>query len=161
MRAAAETARRFGYLVDVRRDAITGDARDAGRGLIAAAARSARPACVIASGETTVFVRGQGRGGRNQELVVAALEPLAAAGPAALASIGTDGVDGPTDAAGAFADHTMWTNLGADAGAICDDALTRNDTFHLLDGLGALVRTGPTGTNVGDLQVLLLPEAGE
>jgi hydroxypyruvate reductase len=108
-----------------------------------------------------VAVRGRGKGGRNQELISAALEPLAVAGPAALASIGTDGIDGPTDAAGGFADHTMWANLGAEARAICDDALARNDTYPMLDGLGALVRTGPTGTNVGDLQVLLLPAARE
>jgi hydroxypyruvate reductase len=160
MRAAAETARRFGYAVDVRREALIGEARQAGPALVAAAGR-ARPACVIASGETTVAVRGRGKGGRNQELISAALEPLAVAGPAALASIGTDGIDGPTDAAGGFADHTMWANLGAAARAICDDALARNDTYPMLDGLGALVRTGPTGTNVGDLQVLLLPAARE
>lgn len=161
MRAAAETARRFGYHVQVRPGALIGQARDAGRTFVAAAAALARPGCLIASGETTVVVSGGGKGGRNQELVTAALPWLDALRPAALASIGTDGVDGPTDAAGAFADHTMWTNLGADAGAICDDALARNDTYPLLDGLGALVRTGPTGTNVGDLQVLLVPGASE
>jgi glycerate-2-kinase len=155
MRAAAEVARRLGYAVEVRAAAITGEARDAGRGFVGSAPHR-RPACVIASGETTVTVRGHGRGGRNQELVTAALEPLATLGPAALASIGTDGVDGVTDAAGAFADHTMWEKLGDAARAICDDVLTRNDSHSLLDGLGALVRTGPTGTNVGDVQVLLL-----
>lgn len=161
MRAAAETARRLGYHVQVRPEALVGPARDAGRSFVAAAATLPRPGCLIASGETTVAVNGPGKGGRNQELVTAALPWLDALRPAALASIGTDGVDGPTDAAGAFADHTMWTNLGADAGAICDDAQARNDTYPLLDGLGALVRTGPTGTNVGDLQVLLVPDARE
>jgi glycerate-2-kinase len=159
MRAAADTARQIGYVVHVRAEALVGDAREAGRAFVAAAAVGPRPGCFIASGETTVVVRGPGTGGRNQELVTAALPWLDAVRPAALASVGTDGIDGPTEAAGAFADHTMWTNLGAGARAICDDALARNDTFPLLDGLGALVRIGPTGTNVGDLQVLLLPDS--
>jgi glycerate-2-kinase len=119
-------------------------------------ASGSRPRCVISSGETTVVVRGTGQGGRNQELAVAALEPLAGLAPAAFASVGTDGRDGPTDAAGAFVDSTMWTRLGSEARALCDAALAANDTYPFLDRLGALLRTGPTGTNVGDLQVLLL-----
>jgi hydroxypyruvate reductase len=103
-----------------------------------------------------VFVRGRGRGGRNQELALAALEALAPLAPAALASVGTDGRDGPTDAAGAIVDAGMWARLGAGAAARRDRALAENDAHPLLDGLGALLRTGPTGTNVGDLQVLLL-----
>jgi hydroxypyruvate reductase len=111
---------------------------------------------VIASGETTVDVRGHGRGGRNQELAVAALAHVAAAGPAALASVGTDGVDGPTDAGGAFVTDDMFAALGPGAAARVDAALAANDSYPLLEQLGALIRTGPTGTNVGDLQVLLL-----
>jgi hydroxypyruvate reductase len=90
-------------------------------------------------------------------LAVAALEGLSRRAPAALASIGTDGVDGPTDAAGALVDSDLWASLGADAAARVAAALADNDSYPLLDGLGALVRSGPTGTNVGDLQVLLLP----
>jgi hydroxypyruvate reductase len=134
-----------------------GAARAAFEPLAARADRLARPACVIASGETTVEVRGRGRGGRNQELAVAALEGLSRRAPAALASIGTDGVDGPTDAAGALVDSDLWASLGADAAARVAAALADNDSYPLLDGLGALVRSGPSGTNVGDLQVLLLP----
>lgn len=157
MHAAAETARRLGYHVHVRADPIIGEARRAPRLLFdTAGAHVARPACVIASGETTVTVRGMGQGGRNQELAVAAIEMLAAHRPAVLASMGTDGVDGPTDAAGAMVDGDMWDALGEDARDVCAAALDANDTYPLLQRLDALVRTGPTGTNVGDLQVLLL-----
>jgi hydroxypyruvate reductase len=158
MRAAADTARRIGYHVTGIDPPVIGEARDAAVSLLAAAPPD-RPACLVASGETTVHVRGRGHGGRNQELALAALSSLAERRPAALASIGTDGVDGPTDAAGAFVDDAMWDALGPDARTICEDALARNDAYPVLDRLGALVRTGPTGTNVGDLQILLLGDA--
>jgi hydroxypyruvate reductase len=157
MRAARETASRLGYHVAVVAPPTIGAARAAFEPLAARADRLARPACVIASGETTVEVRGHGRGGRNQELAVAALDGLSHRAPAALASVGTDGVDGPTDAAGALVDSDMWASLGANAAERVAAALADNDSYPLLDGLGALVRSGPTGTNVGDLQVLLLP----
>jgi glycerate-2-kinase len=157
MRAARETAARLGYHVAVVGPPTIGAARAAFEPLAARADLLARPACVIASGETTVAVHGRGRGGRNQELALAALEALFRRAPAALASIGTDGVDGPTDAAGALVDSDMWTRLGSDASSRVASALADNDSYPLLDGLGALVRSGPTGTNVGDLQVLLLP----
>jgi hydroxypyruvate reductase len=157
MQAAAEAARGLGYRVEVRSTAVVGEARHAARDVLHVSG-SSRPSCVVSSGETVVVVRGGGRGGRNQELGVAALERIAALAPAALASIGTDGRDGPTDAAGAVVDSTMWARLGSDARTLCDVALDRNDSYPLLDRLAALVRTGPTGTNVGDLQVLLLGE---
>jgi len=156
MQAAADTARRIGYHVHLRAAAVGGPAREAVRFVIGELPELNRPACLIASGETTVHVKGAGRGGRNQELAVSALDWLRDLAPAALASVGTDGVDGPTDAAGAIVHSDMWTTLGADAQQICDAALDRNDSYPLLDRLGALVKTGPTGTNVGDLQVLLL-----
>ena len=155
MGAAAAAARDLGYETTVRPAPVVGEARAAGRDL-GAFSPSSRPACVISSGETVVVVRGGGRGGRNQELAAAALEPLAAQAPAVLASIGTDGRDGPTDAAGAFVDSAMWARLGPDAVALRDTAIETNDCYPFLDRLGALIRTGPTGTNVGDLQVLLL-----
>lgn len=158
MKAAADTAGRLGYHVSVLPEPTVGDARRAPLYLMERAkdARLSRPCCIIASGETTVHVRGQGRGGRNQELAAAALELLANEGPAALASVGTDGVDGPTDAAGAMIDDGMWASLGPDARSLYARAMDENDTYPLLERLDALVRTGPTGTNVGDLQVLLL-----
>jgi glycerate 2-kinase len=156
MQAAADAARRIGYHVHVRGAAIGGPARDAGRFVADEVKRLDRPACVITSGETTVHVKGTGRGGRNQELALSLLEQLSGLAPAALASVGTDGVDGPTDAAGAFVDSEMWNALGGDAREVLGRALDQNDSYPLLERLGALVRTGPTGTNVGDLQVLLL-----
>jgi hydroxypyruvate reductase len=156
MRAAAETAARLGYHVHVESAPVTGDAREAGPRLVSITARLPRPACLIASGETTVRVVGHGRGGRNQELALSAIEPLAALAPAALASVGTDGVDGPTDAAGAFVDAGTWTRLGSSATERLARALADNDAYPVLDSLGALVRSGPTGTNVGDLQIVLL-----
>jgi hydroxypyruvate reductase len=156
MRAAADTALRLGYHVHVEPRPTIGEAREAPARLLALARTLPRPACLVASGETTVQVRGHGRGGRNQELAVAALEPLGDLSPAALASVGTDGVDGPTDAAGAIVDSEMWRALGGRAAERRDSALADNDSYSLLTELDALVRTGPTGTNVGDLQVLLL-----
>jgi glycerate-2-kinase len=157
MRAAAETARHLGYQTYVEKSPTIGEAREAAREFLAKARGLARPACIVAAGETTVHVRGQGLGGRNQEFAVAALEPLAELGPAALASIGTDGRDGPTDAAGAFVYDCYWAALEPGASERVARTLEHNDSHPLLDAMGALVRTGPTGTNVGDLQVLLLP----
>jgi len=158
MKAAASTAARLGYHVHVEPAPVTGEARLAAAPLVMRALELPRPACAISSGETTVSVRGRGRGGRNQELALASLEGLARAAPCALASLGSDGVDGPTDAAGAFVDSAMWGELGPAAGAIVEDALARNDAYPLLDRLGALVRTGPSGTNVGDLQIVLVDD---
>ena len=98
----------------------------------------------------------RGEAGAIRSCAAAAIEPPVALGPAALASIGTDGRDGPTDAAGAFVDSSLFERLGASGRASLARALEDNDTYPLLEGLGALVRTGPTGTNVGDLQILLL-----
>jgi glycerate-2-kinase len=156
MRWAADAAHSLGYHVHVHEAAVTGVARTAGDRLRDAARSLKRPACVIASGETTVEVAGDGRGGRNQELALGVVEWLADDGPAALVSIGSDGIDGPTDAAGALVTSETSTALGRDARARVTSAFARNDSYPLLDELGALVRTGPTGTNVGDLQILLL-----
>jgi glycerate 2-kinase len=139
---------------------VVGDARRASashvRACLARARDLPRPACIVSSGETTVQVRGRGKGGRNQEFALAAAPLLEAEGaPAALASAGTDGIDGPTDAAGGAADSTTAARAsaaGLDPARFLDD----NDAYTLLDRLGDLIRTGPTGTNVGDLQVLLL-----
>jgi len=156
MRAAADTARALGYHVHLERAPTIGEARHAADRIVAAGTSVERPACVIASGETTVHVVGGGLGGRNQELALAALEPLSRLGTAALASIGTDGRDGPTDAAGAYVDSSTWEGLGPSAPERVRRALDDNNSYPLLSELDALVRTGPTGTNVGDLQVLLI-----
>lgn len=158
MKAAAETAAQLGYAVRVVPEPTIGTAREAGPAFVGRAVVMAdrRPMCIIASGETTVDVRGQGLGGRNQEFAVASLEALANAAPAVLASVGTDGIDGPTDAGGALVGDDTWGTLGEGAPATVRAALDANDTYPLLARTGSLIRTGPTGTNVGDLQVLLL-----
>jgi hydroxypyruvate reductase len=158
MRAAGETAARLGYQVTTVPAPVIGDAREAAVRLVETARGLSRPACLVASGETTVKVRGTGRGGRNQEFALAALEPLSRLAPAMLASVGTDGIDGPTDAAGALVDDGTWRQLGPSAAERVRQALDDNDAYPVLDSVGALLRTGPTGTNVGDLQVILLGE---
>jgi hydroxypyruvate reductase len=158
--AAREAAGRGYHAIKVE-EPVVGEARLAGASLVQSAQRaraaSDRPCCVIASGETTVTVRGSGRGGRNQELALAVAPLLAAAGrPMLLASVGTDGIDGPTDAAGAIVDSTTVSRVLA-AGADPAAALDRNDAYSIFSLLQDLVFTGPTGTNVGDLQVVLVP----
>jgi len=136
-------------------DRMAGEARVAGRRLarVALASRSSSETCLLAGGETTVTVRGAGRGGRSQELALAAaLELRGTSGVAALAA-GTDGRDGPTDAAGAYADGgsvAAATSVHVDA-EVC---LRENDAHRFFEASGGLVRTGPTGTNVMDLALL-------
>lgn len=159
MEAARSAARALGYRPVVIEPPIVGEARVAGAAFVDRALdqSAGAPVCIIASGETTVTVRGSGRGGRNQELALAAAEHLARSGRTGLLlSIGTDGVDGPTDAAGAIADSSTIARAAAAGLAPVQHWLDRNDAYHFFAPLGDLVMTGPTGTNVGDLQVLLL-----
>jgi len=160
MRGAADAARARGFDVRVIEAPITGEARVAARRHLDAVTRSPwaqhRPLCVLSSGETTVTVRGTGRGGRNQEFALAGAGPLASmGGTVMLASVGTDGVDGPTDAAGAIVDRSTIARA-REAGFDAEAVLADDNAYELLDRIGDLVRTGPTDTNVGDLQVLLL-----
>ena len=117
-----------------------------------------RPACILLGGETTVTLGDHpGKGGRNQEFVLASFDALALVdAPAALASAGTDGIDGPTDAAGAVADTASRSRAAALGLGPVSPALDANDSHPYLDALGDLIRTGQTGTNVGDLQIFLL-----
>jgi hydroxypyruvate reductase len=160
MAGAAEEAARRGYRVIRIDDAVTGEARSVAvthlQRALAQADRGPRPVCIISSGETTVHVTGAGKGGRNQEFALAASPLLATVdAPAALASAGTDGVDGPTDAAGAIVDRTTLSRASA-AGLPPDRFLSDNNAYAFFHALGDLIHTGPTGTNVGDLQVILL-----
>jgi hydroxypyruvate reductase len=109
----------------------------------------------VSSGETTVHVTGHGKGGRNQEFALAVAAALAGRTPTVVASVGTDGIDGPTDAAGAVADSTTLDRARA-AGLVPDRFLSDNNAYAFFDALGDLIHTGPTGTNVGDLQIILL-----
>jgi hydroxypyruvate reductase len=150
----------LGYHVLRIDDAVIGEARTAAvahvRAVLARAADVPRPVCIVSTGETTVRVTGTGKGGRNQEFALASAPLLAEAGaPVVLASAGTDGVDGPTDAAGAIADPTTVIRAQA-AGLTPSRFLSDNNAYAFFDALGDLIHTGPTGTNVGDLQVILL-----
>jgi hydroxypyruvate reductase len=153
MAGARAAAERLGYQVRVVDEPVTGEARRAALAWLDAV--KGDRGCVISSGETTVRVTGRGRGGRNQEFALALAEPLAArGGDVVAASAGTDGIDGPTDAAGALVDSTTFTRaiaLGLDPEAYLND----NNAYAFFDPLGDLIRTGPTGTNVGDLQVII------
>ena len=160
MDGAAREAESRGYHLVRIDDAIVGEARVAGpshlRASLARSAGVARPACIVSSGETTVRVTGDGRGGRNQEFALACAAALASAGAtAALASVGTDGIDGPTDAAGAIVDSTT-LERALSAKLNPESFLQRNDAYRFFAPLDDLVITGPTGTNVGDLQIILL-----
>ena len=157
MQGAARLAAQLGYRVHVEEAPSRGEAREAGRQFAerALARRVAgEPTCVIASGETTVSVVGHGRGGRNQEFALGAAPLLARNAAVLLASAGTDGIDGPTDAAGAIVTTTTIARAAA-AGVDIVRARARNDTYPALARLGDLIITGPTGTNVGDLHMLL------
>ena len=100
-------------------------------------------------------VMGTGKGGRNQELVLAAIQALDGANGAAVCSVGSDGTDGPTDAAGAYGDGTTAARM-REAGVSLKEALANNDAYPALDKVGCLIRTGPTGTNVIDFAMALV-----
>jgi glycerate 2-kinase len=159
MQGAAEAARSLGYEAITIDEAVVGDARAMGPAVLnmarAMAEGKSRPLAVVASGETTVKVTGNGKGGRNQELALSVVKTLAEeSGDVALASIGTDGIDGPTDAAGAYADAT--TLKRASKLTLDPDAyLAVNNAYAFFQGLGGLIMTGPSTTNVGDIQVVL------
>ena len=113
-----------------------------------------RKLAFLLGGETVVKLTGKGLGGRNQELALAAAEGIAGL-PAAVFSLGSDGTDGPTDAAGGFVDGSSLARL-LDAGLRPEAVLGENDSYHALEKIGGLIVTGPTGTNVNDLTVLLI-----
>jgi hydroxypyruvate reductase len=112
------------------------------------------PACLLSGGETTVTIQGRGKGGRNQEFALAAAIALDGLKEAVVLSLGTDGTDGPTDAAGAWATGTTVKR----ASALGMDPLlylAENNAYPFFDALGDLLKTGPTGTNVMDIHLLL------
>jgi glycerate 2-kinase len=159
--AAAKAARELGFNTYVHSTKVQGEAREVAREYAGIAKRIvsegepvARPACVIAGGETTVTVRGDGRGGRSQEFALAAAIEIAGMNNVLVLSAGTDGTDGPTDAAGALSDGTTVAracNKGLDAG----EFLSRNDSNRFFGPLGDLIVTGPTNTNVNDLMLVM------
>ena len=160
--AAAEKARSLGYRTLVLSTFIEGETRDVAR-MHAAIAKEVLaskrpikpPACLISGGETTVTLRGSGQGGRNQEFVLAAVMDLDGFENVVVMSAGTDGTDGPTDAAGAIGDGRTLAkarSLGLDAGGYLAD----NNSYQFFSRLGDLLITGPTNTNVMDVRILLI-----
>jgi hydroxypyruvate reductase len=160
MDAAVAEAESRGYHVLRLDDPVVGEARTASiahfQAMRVRTAGLGRPACVVSSGETTVHVTGHGRGGRNQEFALAAAGAVASLGaPAVVASVGTDGIDGPTDAAGALVDSTTTSRAEAAAIGGAEGFLADNNAYAFFAALGDLIQTGPTDTNVGDLQIIL------
>jgi glycerate 2-kinase len=152
--AAAKKARELGYRPIVLSTTIDGETRDIAR-MHAAIAREmlesgGSKVCFLSGGETTVTIRGKGLGGRNQEFVLAAAIALEKTPGVIIFSAGTDGIDGPTDAAGAI------TRSGVIDGRDAQGYLDNNDSYHYFEKAGGLIKTGPTGTNVMDVRMLLL-----
>lgn len=156
---AAATARKQGWEVIIDDAVLSGDTTVAARRFaarlqdVSARVRETQPLCVLAGGETTVQIRGGGHGGRNQEFALAA---ALAGTPCTLLSAGTDGIDGPTDAAGAFVDETTLGRARA-RGVDLEALLQANDSYAAFSLLGDLFRCGATGTNVMDIKIALLP----
>ncbi len=160
MEGARQAALARGYHPVVIAEPVTGDAREMAPRWLARVQEltrgTPRPACVISSGETTVRVTGKGRGGRNLEFALAIARSMASPGAAAMASIGTDGIDGSSGVAGGIVDSTTMVRaaaLGLDAPG---NYLAANDSLAFFAPLDDVVRLGRTDTNVGDLQVLLI-----
>jgi hydroxypyruvate reductase len=114
-----------------------------------------KPACILTGGETTVKLKGDGKGGRNQEFVLAAAMKMKGISHVVVLSAGTDGTDGPTDAAGALADSTTLMRA-AKKGLDPAVYLENNDSYHFFEELGDLYKTGPTNTNVMDIRIVLV-----
>ncbi|MDE6932183.1 MAG: DUF4147 domain-containing protein [Oscillospiraceae bacterium] len=157
-RAAAAKCEALGYRPQILTDRLGGEAREAGT-MLARKAKEVPPGtgrtALIAGGETVVHLTGNGLGGRNQEIALAAAEELRGVRNAALISVGSDGTDGPTDAAGGYADGGTFDAL-LRKGIRIADVLRNNDAYHALDAVDCLIRTGPTGTNVNDVTVALI-----
>lgn len=152
--AAMATARRLGYRAELVTRALEGEAREVARDLVERGRTLEPPACLVAAGETTVTVRGSGRGGRCQEFALAAALELADDPALTVLAAGTDGTDGPTDAAGGLVDGTT-VPRGRTAGLDAAKALADNDAYDFLRTTGDLIVTGPTNTNLLDLYIVL------
>lgn len=158
--SAARAAGELGYAPEILTACLTCQAKEAGSFLAAVAQwkkdhLTGKPAAVIVGGETVVELKGKGMGGRNEELALSAARGLEGLPNAVLFSLGSDGTDGPTDAAGGIVDGETAGQL-RQQGIGIDRVLEENDAYHALQKCGGLLKTGPTGTNVNDVAVLLL-----
>ena len=156
-RGAAAACAARGYAPTLLTDCLTCQAREAGRFLAAVAKthHGGKKRAFIAGGETVVHVTGHGKGGRNQELALAAAEGIAGLADVAVFSVGSDGTDGPTDAAGGYVDGSTAAVLAAQNVSI-GAVLRNNDAYHALALTDGLLITGATGTNVNDVSVVLI-----
>ncbi|MFH5834769.1 glycerate kinase [Proteiniclasticum sp. C24MP] len=160
--AAMEAAENRGYTPYLLSSTVDGEAKEVGR-FFSAMAREVRngnssfqtPCAIIAGGETVVKIKGNGKGGRNQELALSCAQGIEGLEDTVFFSVGSDGTDGPTDAAGGIVDGNTASEL-REKEIPLEVYLDNNDSYHGLDSVGALVKTGPTGTNVNDFMVLLV-----
>ena len=152
--AAKVRAEALGYRAEIVSKALTGEAREQAASILAAAPERSGKRAYIYGGETTVTLKGNGLGGRNQEMALAAAIALKDREGIAFCSVGSDGTDGPTDAAGGYADGDTYAKMQR-AGVTPEAALADNDSYHALKAAGDLIVTGPTGTNVNDLTFVL------
>ena len=152
--AAKARAEKQGYSAEIVSKALTGEAREQARRIIAAVPEATGKRAYIYGGETTVTLTGKGLGGRNQEMALAAAIALRGREHIAFLSVGSDGTDGPTDAAGGAADCATYEKMRA-AGVSPEAALADNDSYRALQACGDLIVTGPTGTNVNDITLVL------
>ena len=160
--AAKEKAVFLGYNTIILSSLMVGETREialAHTAIVKEARHSGNPvpvpACIISGGETTVTIRGSGLGGRNQEFALAAVAEIDGLNNTVILSAGTDGNDGPTDAAGAIVDHQT-ARRARDLGIDPDAYLSDNDAYHFFESLSDLFITGPTNTNVMDLRIMLV-----
>ena len=156
--AAADACRNLGYEPKILTDCISCEASDAGQMLaetIKENINADKSLAFIVGGETVVHIKGSGKGGRNQELALAAAKGIAGLDGVAVFSVGSDGTDGPTDAAGGFVDGNTAQVL-SDMGIDIDRVLNDNDSYNALKACGGLIITGATGTNVNDVSVALI-----
>ena len=158
-RAAKIAAEKRGYISEIVTDRLDGEAKLAGymaaeRALDELGKSAEAKRCLIWGGETTVKVKGNGKGGRSQEVALAAAEKISGSGNIVILSAGSDGTDGPTDAAGGIVDGLTWGKIRS-VSYDPVEMLENNDSYNALELAGALLKTGPTGTNVNDLVIAL------
>ena len=156
--SAKKTANKLGYKPIILTDTLRCEAREAGSFIASIAEHyqdTEKSLAFIMGGETIVRVKGSGKGGRNQEIALAASKVLSTCKKTCVFSVGSDGTDGPTDAAGGYVDNKSLKKFNK-AGVSVDEYLLNNDAYNALEKIGGLIITGPTGTNVNDLTVLLI-----
>ena len=155
--AAKQKAEELGYAVIAQEELLTGETADAANYIIQKVTQQqpGKPTCLLFGGETTVTVKGKGKGGRNQQLALCALQQLNNQPNVILLAAGTDGTDGPTDAAGAFAHHNL-VKAAEEQKLSISDAINNNDAYPFFEKVNGLLKTGATQTNVMDIVIVLI-----